>query len=180
MSDHPTTRDCPCGAGHQIRPGLLVCPAGWARLPEQLRERVVDTQRARRTGDTGAAERNRAAVAAARAWLLDHQHGTASAIPAPVYPTEPCRSCHAPMIWAVTTTGQRIPVDADPVDVNTGRGEVTLTARPGYPPLASIARHAGQLFGAARVYRRHTTTCPYAARYRAAARARGIRSREHA
>lgn len=30
--------------------------------------------------------------------------------------TSECRSCHAPIVWAKTTRGNRIPVDPDPVE----------------------------------------------------------------
>lgn len=75
------------------------------------------------------------------------------------------------MVWAVTGKGHRLPLDAEPVAVNGGGGDVLLTdLGPGMTPLATVVRHQGQLFGAGVAYRRHITTCPYGDRYRAAAR----------
>ena len=34
----------------------------------------------------------------------------------PDYTSEPCRSCHAPVIWAVTSAGKSMPVDRDPAE----------------------------------------------------------------
>ena len=36
-----------------------------------------------------------------------------------------CRSCDAPIVWALTFTGKRMPVDAEPPDA--GDGNVVLT-----------------------------------------------------
>jgi hypothetical protein len=58
-----------------------------------------------------------------------------------------------------------MPVDAEPVDVNHGGGNVLLTSSPA-GPLAQVVSNPADLFGARAVYRSHFATCPYAARHR--------------
>ena len=76
-----------------------------------------------------------------------------------------CRSCKAPIVWAISTTGAPMPVDPDPHP----RGNLHLDERPtslGAMPLAIVlpgparAEHAGQL------YLSHFASCPYAAENR--------------
>lgn len=167
------THACPCGCGQQLRQGLLVCPDGWWRLPQEFRDPIITAQRQRASGISHAGERHRQAVRAAKSWFGQHSP-TAAQGDAPGYDTGRCDACKAPIIWAVTATGQRVCVDAAPVALDGGQGDTTLTPRgPGLPPLASVARNPAGLFGARRVYRRHIQTCPYRDRYRAAARRRG-------
>jgi hypothetical protein len=67
-----------------------------------------------------------------------------------------CRSCGAPIVWAVTVTGHRMPVDADP-----GRGgTVTLRDRPGLSPIALVVGAAPP--GAPLRHRPHFASCPHA------------------
>lgn len=78
-----------------------------------------------------------------------------------------CRSCGAPVVWAVTTTGKRMPVDADPVD----GGNVLLSpaVSSGQAPTATVVGKAVQpnLFGDdSPRYVSHFSTCPNAARHR--------------
>jgi hypothetical protein len=82
------------------------------------------------------------------------------------YPLDMCGSCKAPIFWAATENGAKMPIDAEPVDPAHGGGNVTLTDRPGMLPLARVHAHAGTLFGVRVVYRSHFVTCPFAARYR--------------
>jgi hypothetical protein len=82
------------------------------------------------------------------------------------YDTEACKSCQAPMLWAITTNGKHIPVDAEPVAVNGGGGNIRLTPRPGMAPLAKVVRNPADLFGVREVYRSHFATCPHADRHR--------------
>ncbi len=80
-----------------------------------------------------------------------------------------CRSCGADIIWAVTSTGSRMPVDAQPVD----GGNVLLTERgapvSGNPPLATVVGKQAQpnLFGDdGPRYVSHFSTCPNADSHR--------------
>lgn len=92
------------------------------------------------------------------------------------WPTAPCKSCKAPLIWGVTDRGIRVAVDADPVSVASGVGTVRLSGRsPELAPRAVVVRHQGQMFGATEAYRKHMETCPFAERYRARAKYRGKR-----
>jgi hypothetical protein len=86
-----------------------------------------------------------------------------------------CESCHAPVIWTITTNSDRLLVDADPATPAEGKHGVLLTWRgPQVPPLAKVTRSAHQMFGKT-VYRRHLDTCPRSDLYRqrAARRAGG-------
>jgi hypothetical protein len=81
--------------------------------------------------------------------------------------TRPCRSCQAPLIWAVTAGGRPMPVDAEPGP----GGLVALTARPGAAPLAVVVPAAGRVQRAARaartdLRRTHMQTCPDRAHWR--------------
>lgn len=76
-----------------------------------------------------------------------------------------CESCNAQIIWAVTETGKRIPVDAEPV----AGGDIELVEQRG-SPLARVLG-AASLFdteddGAARcTHLNHFDTCPAVERY---------------
>jgi hypothetical protein len=77
-----------------------------------------------------------------------------------------CSGCGAPMIWAVTEAGKRMPLDAEPVpgglfildpaDGATRGGSV--------PPVARYARRDLATIGAR--YTSHFATCPSASRFR--------------
>jgi hypothetical protein len=69
------------------------------------------------------------------------------------YPTSTCRSCGAEIIWAITTNGSRIPVDA-----TMGATVFTLrdNAMSGQPPF----------FVAMTPYTSHFATCPNADEHR--------------
>jgi hypothetical protein len=160
------THACPCTCGQQLPPGRFTCPQAWDRLPDALREAVRTEFTARRRAHLAhepelAEAVPRVARDEAIAWLLGHP------LPAARYARGACKSCQAPIIWATSTrTGDPMPVDAEPVDVNTGGGDVLLTARPGTSPLARVVTNPAYLFGVKAVYRRHSLTCPFAARYR--------------
>lgn len=74
-----------------------------------------------------------------------------------------CNSCYAEIIWAVTESGKRIPLDAVP-----GSGNVALSwGRPGESP------HSVTLSGPDRehadkstLYTAHFVTCPNAEKHR--------------
>lgn len=94
----------------------------------------------------------------------------------PQYPTDRCRSCQAPVIW-VALGSKGLPVDAEPVAVNGGGGSILLSGPEGVEPKGQRVRSQRELFGKRWVWRPHSETCPYAARYRsAAAKRRGRRS----
>jgi hypothetical protein len=76
------------------------------------------------------------------------------------YPTEACRSCSAPIIWAVTRNGRDMPVTAEP----RGDGNVYLVARPGLAPLAEVLGVAKRFARTMRVA--HFADCPQADRWR--------------
>lgn len=78
-----------------------------------------------------------------------------------------CRSCGAPVVWAVTVDGRRMPVDRDPVD----GGNVLLapSVEPGGSPTATVVGKRVQetLFGDnGPRYVSHFATCPDANRHR--------------
>lgn len=72
-----------------------------------------------------------------------------------------CRSCGAGITWAVTGTGKRMPVDAEP-DPN---GNVVLhdPTTPGGPPVAAVVpRRLGDPPPVFARYTSHFATCPHA------------------
>lgn len=85
-----------------------------------------------------------------------------------------CRSCHAPVRWAVhETTGRRMPLDCEPVpdgkvvvvewhDTNPDTG-----ARYTYPlPIVGVGKKAITRAASEYRYTSHFATCPNAARHR--------------
>lgn len=76
------------------------------------------------------------------------------------YPTEPCRSCSKPIIWAVTRTGKDMPVTAEP----RADGNVHLVNRAGMAPLAEVLGVAKRFAKTMRVS--HFADCPQADRWR--------------
>ena len=68
-----------------------------------------------------------------------------------------CRSCGAPIIWAETVNGKRMPLDEDPDPA----GKFTLDEEHN-PPVAEYAKPdaKGELFTS------HFATCPNAAEHR--------------
>jgi hypothetical protein len=81
----------------------------------------------------------------------------------PAYPTAPCTSCGALMIWTVTTAGKRMPIDAAPA----ADGNVKLTDRgAAMPPLAVVTTNPAQLFGVKQRWKSHFATCPQAGAHR--------------
>jgi hypothetical protein len=65
-----------------------------------------------------------------------------------------CRSCEAPIIWTITATGSRMPVDAKPGP----NGTIVLFERDGKVRSASIAGR-GSAF---ELFTSHFATCPQA------------------
>jgi len=79
------------------------------------------------------------------------------------FPTEPCGSCLAPVIWAETRNGRRMPVDPEP----TKRGNVALTDRTHLhrAPLATVLG-ATSRFGRKDLRESHLVTCPHSTMWR--------------
>lgn len=81
------------------------------------------------------------------------------------FPVESCRSCEAPIVWAVTADGKSMPVNG-PIDP---AGNVRLTAQSAAVVLAEVLTQ-DSLFEAGDDSRpRHTShfaTCPHAANWR--------------
>jgi hypothetical protein len=72
-----------------------------------------------------------------------------------------CRSCRAPVTWAETEAGRRIPVDAEPSQ----RGNLVLRERTGLPPLAVVVVGA-VADGEGPLHLSHFVTCPQASQWR--------------
>lgn len=68
-----------------------------------------------------------------------------------------CRSCGAEVFWAVTTSGKRMPVDAEPVQGTEGNVYIVE----GDPPLAVVGTHTE-----GPTYTSHFATCPQASQHR--------------
>lgn len=71
-----------------------------------------------------------------------------------------CRSCHDPIVWAVTEAGKRIPLNAEPVI----GGNMTLTGS-----TARMLSADGQRLAATMQQPRHVAhfvTCPQSGRWR--------------
>lgn len=82
-----------------------------------------------------------------------------------------CRSCNAPVRWAITERGRRMPLDVEPSD----EGNILLQDREGREPLAvvltkgQIAAFDGSL-QRHRLHRSHFATCPHGKHWRKGAR----------
>lgn len=70
-----------------------------------------------------------------------------------------CRGCGAPIIWAVTPNGKRIPINPEPHP--TGNIELDTTHR---PTRATV--HSQGPLGVDTLYLAHFATCPNADRFR--------------
>ena len=92
---------------------------------------------------------------------------------AELFKVEQCRSCHQPVIWAVTTGAKTIPVDAEPPLAG---GNISLEHRgPGVQPLARVltpTQLATTSFGRKDLRTPHFQRCPDADRWRSKARRR--------
>jgi hypothetical protein len=72
-----------------------------------------------------------------------------------------CRSCSAPIVWALTERGKRMPVDAEP----SADGNIVLIA-PDDPRDEPVARIAGLADRTEERHRSHFVTCPQASSWR--------------
>jgi len=181
MGGQQQLKRCPGGCRTSIPAHVLVCPECWLRLPEALRTAVTSTQHDRRLVPTDpvAVAEHRAAAADARSWLRMHPSPrprlvtadlsveVESSIVSGAGKWERCKACQAPIVWATTSNGDKVPVDVESVDASTGSANIKLTPRgDGRPPRAERVRDQSRFFGASRGWRDHMTTCPYAEHYR--------------
>jgi hypothetical protein len=74
-----------------------------------------------------------------------------------------CRSCGAPLLWAVTEKGRRIPLDPDPYTGDDPRGLYVLRNGNGAPLAVATTPDA---FPGEPVYRSHFASCDDPARFR--------------
>lgn len=157
-------------------------------MPEQLRDAVVATQQTRRMAQSPEAVADHLrAVALAKTWWAQHPAPRPTLMTATLptripaatsWPTAPCESCHAPIIWCTTDRGDRVCVDADSVRAASGSADCLVSARgPGHPPRVVLIRSQAELFGRRTGYRTHLSTCPHSNRYRDEARRGRRRSR---
>lgn len=70
-----------------------------------------------------------------------------------------CRSCMAPIYWAITTNGKRMPVDSQP----SPHGSFRLEERPDEPDPLAVWIPAGH---APNLHEAHFVRCPNAAQHR--------------
>jgi len=77
------------------------------------------------------------------------------------YEIENCRSCEAPVIWAMTERGKLMPVDAEP----SKDGNVQLKPRVAVAPLAEVLSVA-KCFGKTQLRLSHFVKCPQAKQWR--------------
>jgi hypothetical protein len=76
-----------------------------------------------------------------------------------------CRSCGAPILWAETITGRRMPLDYEPSD----KGNIILGLRRERPPLALVQveiTRARLLSAGELLYTSHFASCPQASTHR--------------
>lgn len=79
-----------------------------------------------------------------------------------------CRSCRAPIVWALTSKGRLMPIDADPVDGgNISLVEIT-TMQDWEPRLMAVVHPERQasLLDDGEQHVAHFTTCPQADEHR--------------
>lgn len=77
------------------------------------------------------------------------------------YPTKSCSSCGASIIWAITSSGGRMPVDAEPVK----DGNIVLR-QPGLDEVFAHVRRENSPQLATPYYVSHFVTCPNANQHR--------------
>jgi hypothetical protein len=73
-----------------------------------------------------------------------------------------CRSCGAEILWAITVTNSRMPVDPTPVP----DGNVVLTRIDGGTPVATVLAPGEMLLDSPPLYVSHFVTCPQADQWR--------------
>lgn len=73
-----------------------------------------------------------------------------------------CASCGAPVRWAMTTKGRRMPLDLDPRD----DGNITVAPQPGGFDRATVWGNSREGMPPGPRYVSHFATCSAAARHR--------------
>jgi hypothetical protein len=73
-----------------------------------------------------------------------------------------CRSCGAPIIWALTRNDKRMPIDVGPVE----GGNVEIVARDTRRDVPYVVVHAQPPMGVDKLYMSHFATCPNAETHR--------------
>lgn len=75
----------------------------------------------------------------------------------PEWPLARCRSCNAPIVWGLTSTGKRMPADAEPVV----GGNTVLTAGADGPEFLVVkeAERLRRLDQGDKLHVSHFTTC---------------------
>jgi len=76
------------------------------------------------------------------------------------YPTEKCRTCEAPIIWAVTERGKPMPVDAEPTP------DGTVLLEPLGLGFRARVLPAHRAFGRKDLRKSHFVLCPDAPKWR--------------
>jgi hypothetical protein len=76
---------------------------------------------------------------------------------------EMCRACQAPIVWATTSAGKNMPVDAEPSD----DGNVLLFPTVDHKVIAiAMGKREATMSKAKERYKSHFATCPSAASFR--------------
>jgi len=87
--------------------------------------------------------------------------------PAPAYTPSSCRSCGAPIIWAITVNGKPQPFDAMPHEDGNALLEERNITRDGHVHVELHARSSDPLFDAGKpIYMPHHATCEHADQWR--------------
>lgn len=76
------------------------------------------------------------------------------------YVKDECGSCHAPIIWTLTTNANKMPVDFEP------SAEGTVALRPGWQGPISAVLGMTKRFGRNDLRTTHFATCPDAKTWR--------------
>jgi hypothetical protein len=154
MADRDLALTVPCPDPRCAQPAGSLCIRDGGELlvgPPAHANRLRDASRA-------AGERRPAPAP------MPSERGPAAMEPAELdMQSRPCNHCHAPILWARTTAGRLMPVDAEPH----AEGNVLLTSAGRH--LVAGVLGANQAAGARdrgqRLHRHHKLTCPHASRW---------------
>lgn len=76
-----------------------------------------------------------------------------------------CKSCGAEIMWITTTTGKKMPVDADPVQFHQDPAGREIFVTKGGAVVRGITAKAGEK-DVSTGYNSHFATCPFADQHR--------------